>query len=192
MHAGFSGFRAFVARKKGRCKLIGNRFVIPHDTIPSNVRHYKKMKRILFITSGLILVSILAYTFNPRVKFYTHFGIGLPSFCKNFEFTDNPDFMALLGMDGHGASAKFEIDKTQIENLIEAIQPQDLWLKYSELDSNLTDTTLHYPAELPQDVLDGQIKVMLWSDDTKGDYYNIWLIPSDNGKINVSISMPFT
>lgn len=37
MHAGFSGFRAFVARKKGRCKLIGNRFVIPHDTIPSNV-----------------------------------------------------------------------------------------------------------------------------------------------------------
>ena len=27
-----------MARKKGRCKLIGNRFVIPHDTIPSNVR----------------------------------------------------------------------------------------------------------------------------------------------------------
>ena len=36
VHAGFRGFRAFVARKKGRCKLIGNRFVIPHDTIPSN------------------------------------------------------------------------------------------------------------------------------------------------------------
>lgn len=34
VHAGFSGFRAFVARKKSRCKLIGNRFVIPHDTIP--------------------------------------------------------------------------------------------------------------------------------------------------------------
>jgi hypothetical protein len=34
VHAGFRGFRAFVARKKGRCKLIGNRFVIPHDTIP--------------------------------------------------------------------------------------------------------------------------------------------------------------
>ena len=37
VHAGFSGLRAFVARKKSRCKLIGNRFVIPHDTIPSNV-----------------------------------------------------------------------------------------------------------------------------------------------------------
>jgi hypothetical protein len=37
VHAGFSGLRAFVARKKGLCKLIANRFVIPHDTIPSNV-----------------------------------------------------------------------------------------------------------------------------------------------------------
>jgi hypothetical protein len=34
VHAGFRGFRRFVARKKGRCKLIGNCFVIPHDTIP--------------------------------------------------------------------------------------------------------------------------------------------------------------
>ncbi len=38
VHAGFSGLRRFVARKKVRCKLIGNRHVIPHDTIPSNVR----------------------------------------------------------------------------------------------------------------------------------------------------------
>ncbi len=37
VHAGFIGFRRFVARKKGWCKLIRNRFVIPHDTIPSNV-----------------------------------------------------------------------------------------------------------------------------------------------------------
>ena len=34
------GFRRFVARKKSRCKLIGNRFVIPHDTIPSTVVHH--------------------------------------------------------------------------------------------------------------------------------------------------------
>jgi len=34
VHAGFSGFRAFVARKKSRCKLIGFRFAVPHDTIP--------------------------------------------------------------------------------------------------------------------------------------------------------------
>ncbi len=37
VHASFSGFRRFVARKKSRCKLIGNRLVIPHDTIPSTV-----------------------------------------------------------------------------------------------------------------------------------------------------------
>lgn len=41
VHAGFRGMRAFVAREKGRCKLIGNRLVIPHDTIPSNVAHKK-------------------------------------------------------------------------------------------------------------------------------------------------------
>jgi len=38
VHAGFSGMRAFVSRKKGRCKLIGFRLVLPHDTIPSTVR----------------------------------------------------------------------------------------------------------------------------------------------------------
>ena len=37
VHAGFIGFRRFVARKKSQCTLIGNRFVIPHDTIPSAV-----------------------------------------------------------------------------------------------------------------------------------------------------------
>ena len=37
VHAGIRGFRAFVAHKKVRCKLIGNRFVIPHDTIPPTV-----------------------------------------------------------------------------------------------------------------------------------------------------------
>ena len=35
VHAGFSGMRRFVICKKGWCKLIGNRFVIPHATIPS-------------------------------------------------------------------------------------------------------------------------------------------------------------
>jgi len=34
---GFSGLRGFVARKRGRYKLIGNRFIIPHDTIPSTL-----------------------------------------------------------------------------------------------------------------------------------------------------------
>ena len=37
VHAGFSGLPRSVARKKGPCKLIGNHFVIPHDTILLNV-----------------------------------------------------------------------------------------------------------------------------------------------------------
>lgn len=37
VHAGFRGFRAFGARKKSQSKLLGNRFVIPYDTIPSTV-----------------------------------------------------------------------------------------------------------------------------------------------------------
>ena len=45
VHAGFRGFRRFEARKKGRCKLIGNRLVIPHDTIPSNVTSKPKKKK---------------------------------------------------------------------------------------------------------------------------------------------------
>ena len=42
VHAGFSGLRSFVARKKSRCNLIENRFELPHDTIPSYVvAHYQ-------------------------------------------------------------------------------------------------------------------------------------------------------
>jgi hypothetical protein len=150
------------------------------------------MKQILLISLTLISISIFAYLVNPRVKFYTHFGIWLPAYCNDYEFTENPNFPALLGMDGLGASAQFEIEKSNIENFIESINPQDLWLKYSELDSNLTDRTMHHSEGLPEELLNGQIKVMLCSSDTKGDYYNIWLIPSENGKIKVSISMPFT
>jgi len=46
VHAGFIGLRRFVARNNGQCKLIGNRFVIPHDTIPSNVIEYPVIKEI--------------------------------------------------------------------------------------------------------------------------------------------------
>jgi len=37
VHAGFSEFSGFVARKKNRCKLIGNHLVIPHYTQLANV-----------------------------------------------------------------------------------------------------------------------------------------------------------
>jgi len=61
VHAGFSGLRALVARKKGRCKLIGFFFAIPHDTIPSNVasnmnRTYK-LRAIQFILVLFFLCS---------------------------------------------------------------------------------------------------------------------------------------
>jgi hypothetical protein len=68
VHAGFRGFRRFVARKKSRCNLIGNRLVIPHDTIPSNVvcelessnvEDYEFLKRILTgMNSGRAFATI--------------------------------------------------------------------------------------------------------------------------------------
>ncbi len=45
VHAGLSGFRRFVARKKGQRKLIRNRLVVPHDIIPSNDRCKRKKNR---------------------------------------------------------------------------------------------------------------------------------------------------
>ncbi len=44
VHAGFRGFRRFVARKISWCKLTGKCLVIPHDTIPSTVgRNFSEM-----------------------------------------------------------------------------------------------------------------------------------------------------
>lgn len=37
VHAGFRGFRRFVARKKGGYKLISFRFVIPHDDVLTTI-----------------------------------------------------------------------------------------------------------------------------------------------------------
>ena len=60
VHAGFRGFRRFVARKKGWCKLIGFRFVIPHDTIPSTVRRQARKKH------SSILIGILLLTLHSK------------------------------------------------------------------------------------------------------------------------------
>lgn len=45
VHAGFSGLRWFVARKKVQCSLIGNRLVLPRDTIPSTLCVIKKTSK---------------------------------------------------------------------------------------------------------------------------------------------------
>ena len=46
VHAGFRGLRAFVAHKIVWCIQIGNRFVVPHDTIPSNVGNKARKRHI--------------------------------------------------------------------------------------------------------------------------------------------------
>jgi len=45
---------------------------------------------------------------------------------------------------------------------------------------------------LPKEITEKGIRIMLWSEDTKGDYYNIWIEAGKNEKLKVSISMPFT
>lgn len=150
------------------------------------------MKKFIYLISGLVISGVLFVNLPPRAKFYTHYSIWLPSYCHNFEFIRSPNLMSLFGVDGASAFAQFEIEKENVESFIGSIGPESLWLKYSEADSTLENVSLEYPNELPEDVKNGRIKVMLWSEDTKGDYYNIWLIPTDGRVMQVTISMPFT
>ncbi len=105
MHAGFSGFRRFVARKKSWCKPIGYRFVIPHDTIPSNVSSYNvkrpSMKRTILHISGLLILSACNnqapkdnYTY-PSNNTYTppqSYTIDTSSYFKNNSVDNYPVF----------------------------------------------------------------------------------------------------
>lgn len=70
VQAGFSDLRSFVARKKVRCKLTGNRFVIPHDTIPSTVsKNLNKQPKTMKITLlGFLLLTITAIGCKTQVK----------------------------------------------------------------------------------------------------------------------------
>jgi len=60
VHAGFIGFRRFMARKKSRCKLIGFRLVIPHDTIPSTV------------VRNLIHMSLIMHQVDEKLLYYLY------------------------------------------------------------------------------------------------------------------------
>lgn len=150
------------------------------------------MKRLLFISILFIVADILTINISSRSIFYAYYEIWLPSYCKNFEFISIPDLHSLFGNDGAGAKAEFEIDKENIEKLITSIAPQSLWLRYDLSDSSLKSESLEFPNELPKAVKNGEIQLMLYSSDTKGDFYNIWLRPLGNGVIKISISMTFT
>ena len=69
VHAGFRGMRRFVARKKSRCKLIGNLLVIPHDTIPSNVGHTLNrtfiIKKLFIMKHPCKVVCTTEFTSSP-------------------------------------------------------------------------------------------------------------------------------
>lgn len=78
MHTGFSGLRAYVVRKKSRCKRIENCFELPHGTIPSTVAHNfekprKSMKISLLI--GILFCSALlacGTKNDDRIIFFLH------------------------------------------------------------------------------------------------------------------------
>lgn len=151
------------------------------------------MKKILVYFTLFILLIVVSYNLNPKVKFYVHYGIWLPSYCNNFEFIESPNIHSIFGLDGDHCRSSFEINKNEIQSLVDAIEPESIWLRYSETDSTLKDSTLTYPNILPKEAAEGKINFMLWSDDdTKGDYYNIWIKPDKKSKIKVTISMPFT
>ena len=74
-----------MARKKSRCKLIGKCFVIPHDTIPSNVMphfmlkqsfykiiDYNRCENYLLIS---LIISLLVFGVNWTQPIVSNFGI---------------------------------------------------------------------------------------------------------------------
>jgi hypothetical protein len=150
------------------------------------------MKKLSVAILILVSVAFLSYVFNPRCKFFVQFGIWLPPTCYNFEFTEPPDAEALLGMDGVGAKATFNRKLTDASEFIEHCEPQSIWVKSLDSAELISDTTLQYPCFLPVDFYFGKLKLMLWSTKTKGDFYNIWIIPEENCEALVTISMPFT
>ena len=81
--------------KKGRCKLIGNRFVIPHDTIPSNVTgHFWRTKTQsinmkLFTNCSNCKTEISFSTwYSDRVEFKKSKGDNVKLTCKSCNKTD--------------------------------------------------------------------------------------------------------
>ena len=149
---------------------------------------YFKMKiKLLIFILPLIIIGWISYQSSLRVKFYAHHGIWLPSFCNNFEFIETPDLFSFFGLDGHHTKSTFEIKNSEIQTLVNAIGPQEIWLKYSDLNPAMKDSTLHCPCILPNVVLEGKVQFMLWSSDTKGDY-NIVMEISD-GEVQHSLNI---
>jgi len=70
--AGFRGFRRFVTRKKSRCKLIGNRLVIPHDTIPSTVGgNFNDMQKVIYYIQTVLVLFLVQKTMaSPQLPDY--------------------------------------------------------------------------------------------------------------------------
>ena len=72
--------------KKGRCILIGNRFVIPHDTIPSNVTSNDKKTMQENLTE--IIKQYLKIETNYAVIINGNYGIGKTYFFKDSLFPE--------------------------------------------------------------------------------------------------------
>ncbi len=146
--------------------------------------------KILFIA---LFISVLMniYAYSPRVKFWIHHGIWLPSYCYNYKFIKHPNTASFFGLDGSNTISSFEFDERKMESLIKSINPKHIWVQYSESDSTLKDTTIIYPAKLPIEVINGEVRIMLYDDQVKGDYYNIDIQKTDDGFI-ASIQTPYT
>lgn len=131
------------------------------------------------------------YAYSPRIKFWIHHGVWLPSYCYDYKFIKYPDAFSFFGLDGSHTYTEFSFDKEKMEHLIESVNPEKIWVKYSLSDSTLNDTTLVYPTKLPKEVINGDVEIMLHDSRGKGDYYNMTFEKIRNGFI-AHIQTPYT
>lgn len=142
---------------------------------------------------GLVMLGAVSmYVLSPRAKFYVHHGIWLPAFCSNFHFDEYPDLNSLFGKDGAHTSSSFDIERDDTQRLIDHIAPQIIWIMYSRLDTTMKDGELKCPCILPRAVFEERPRTVLYSSDTKGDFYNIILDQDSSDIVRVTIYMPFT
>ncbi len=143
MHAGFSGLQRFVARKKGRCKLIGNRFELPHDTIPSTVSTHNKKTRNIENIRIMTLKNLVSVLFVKDIEISKDFYSNVLKQQISLDFGTNIIYKSGFAIwqirDNHVIPCNLGLDKTQDKSVNRfelCYETDDIDKVYNDLKKN--------------------------------------------------------
>ena len=126
----------------------------------------KIIKGLVKISLVLTFLSFMGYYYYPQIRFYRYHMIWLPSYCNEIKTIEDINY--------YGTKSSFKIEKSKIQLLVNSIDPQEIWILYNSLDSTMSDSTLHYPFVLPENVKEGKVKIILYNSHFLFyDYYNL-------------------